>query len=201
MGATPVCQITAAGVVRPDFDACLGYVQALYRSIYGVDLYLGADSQDGQFMALLANAIHDCNGEDRRGLQRLLAFDRARRWAVVGRQDQRHPAHVANGLDQRRSHRRPSQQRHHQWGCPGREWQPLGPARLRHHPERRAGSGHSDVPSAWGHRRPCGTITGIATPTLGWQSVTNPQAAAVGALWRPTAPCGSARLSRPRCPL
>ncbi len=34
-----------------------------YRGIYGQDIYLGADSQDGQFMALLANAIHDCNGQ------------------------------------------------------------------------------------------------------------------------------------------
>lgn len=63
MGATPVCQITSAGCVRPDLTACLGYIQGAYRSIYGADVYLGADSQDGQFMALLAQAIHDCNGQ------------------------------------------------------------------------------------------------------------------------------------------
>jgi len=63
MGSTPVCQITAAGIVRPDYAACLGYFQGLYRSIYGQDVYLGADCQDGQFMALLANALHDANGE------------------------------------------------------------------------------------------------------------------------------------------
>lgn len=63
MGATPVCQITAAGCVRPTFADCLAYVQASYRSIYGTDVYLGADSQDGQFMALLAYGIHDANGE------------------------------------------------------------------------------------------------------------------------------------------
>lgn len=63
MGATPVCQITAAGCIRPDFAACLAYIQAAYRGIYGQDVILSADTQDGQFMALLANAIHDCNGQ------------------------------------------------------------------------------------------------------------------------------------------
>lgn len=63
MGATPVCQITEAGCIRPDFAACLTYAQSAYRSIYGQDVYLGADSQDGQLMALFANAIHDANGQ------------------------------------------------------------------------------------------------------------------------------------------
>ena len=63
MGTTPVCQITDAGIVRPTFENVLGYVQSAYRGIYEQDVYLGADSQDGQFMALLANAIHDANGE------------------------------------------------------------------------------------------------------------------------------------------
>lgn len=63
MGSTPVCQITAAGCVRPTFADCLAYVQGSYRAIYGQDMVLDASSQDGQFMALLANAIHDANGE------------------------------------------------------------------------------------------------------------------------------------------
>ncbi|WP_345820532.1 baseplate J/gp47 family protein [Methylobacterium fujisawaense] len=63
MGATPVCQITAAGCIRPTFADCLAYVQASYRAIYGADMILDAASQDGQFMALLAAGIHDANGE------------------------------------------------------------------------------------------------------------------------------------------
>lgn len=63
MGATPVCQITAAGIIRPTFASCLDYAQTTMRAIYGQDLYLGADSQDGQLVALFANAIHDANGE------------------------------------------------------------------------------------------------------------------------------------------
>lgn len=63
MGATPVCQITAAGCVRPTFADCLAYVQDSYRSIYGQDLNLDPATQDGQFMVLLAYGIYDANGE------------------------------------------------------------------------------------------------------------------------------------------
>lgn len=63
MGATPVCQITAAGCIRPTYPDVLAYVQASYRAIYGTDIVLDAATQDGQFMALLAAGIHDANGE------------------------------------------------------------------------------------------------------------------------------------------
>jgi len=63
MGATPVCQITAAGCIRPTFADCLAYVQTSYRAIYGQDINIEPATQDGQFLALLANAIHDANGE------------------------------------------------------------------------------------------------------------------------------------------
>lgn len=63
MGATPVCQITAAGCVRPTFSDVLSYVQTSYRAIYGQDINIEPATQDGQFLALLANAIHDANGE------------------------------------------------------------------------------------------------------------------------------------------
>lgn len=63
MGATPVCQITAAGCVRPTFPDVLAYVQTSYRAIYGQDINIEPATQDGQFLALLANAIHDANGE------------------------------------------------------------------------------------------------------------------------------------------
>lgn len=63
MGTTPVLQISAAGAARPTFADCLAYVQGVYRSIYGQDTYLGNDCQDGQFLALLAQALDDVNGE------------------------------------------------------------------------------------------------------------------------------------------
>jgi uncharacterized phage protein gp47/JayE len=63
MGQTPVLRISAAGAARPTLADCLAYVQGVYRSIYGEDVYLGNDCQDGQFLALLAQALDDVNGE------------------------------------------------------------------------------------------------------------------------------------------
>ncbi|WP_448952120.1 baseplate J/gp47 family protein [Labrys neptuniae] len=58
---TPVCTIDANGISAPDFPTVLAYFQNAYRGIYGQDVYLGNDSQDGQFIALLAQALHDAN--------------------------------------------------------------------------------------------------------------------------------------------
>lgn len=63
MGNTPVFRITPAGGAKPTLAEALAFVQAAYRSIYGQDVYLGNDSQDGQFLALLAQALDDVNGE------------------------------------------------------------------------------------------------------------------------------------------
>jgi uncharacterized phage protein gp47/JayE len=54
-------QITAAGIVTKPFSQVLSELQDLYRGIYGDDIYIAPDSQDGQFLALLATAISDCN--------------------------------------------------------------------------------------------------------------------------------------------
>jgi uncharacterized phage protein gp47/JayE len=62
VGQTPVLRITEAGAAKPTLAECLAYVQGVYRSIYGQDTYLGNDSQDGQFVALLAQALDDVNG-------------------------------------------------------------------------------------------------------------------------------------------
>lgn len=59
---TPICTIDETGIHRPTFDECLSYVEALYRGIYGQDVYIEPDTQDGQFLGLLAQAIHDTNG-------------------------------------------------------------------------------------------------------------------------------------------
>lgn len=61
MADTPTCIIDANGITVPDYASVLTYVQTSMRAIYGADLYLEADSQDGQFAAIVAKAIHDCN--------------------------------------------------------------------------------------------------------------------------------------------
>jgi len=53
--------ITATGITAPTYAEILDYLKAKYRSIYGDDVYLEADSQDGQFLAVQALAIGDAN--------------------------------------------------------------------------------------------------------------------------------------------
>lgn len=58
---TLAATVTAAGIVAPTFDAILASLQDQFRAIYGADVYIAPDSQDGQFLAVLALAINDCN--------------------------------------------------------------------------------------------------------------------------------------------
>lgn len=59
--ATLSAQVTSTGVVYPTFQDTLLSLQASFRSIYGSDAYLEPDSQDGQFLAFLAQLIYDAN--------------------------------------------------------------------------------------------------------------------------------------------
>lgn len=47
------------GVSASTFDEVLSDIKAKYKVIYGDDVYLENDSQDGQFLALIARAISD----------------------------------------------------------------------------------------------------------------------------------------------
>ncbi len=180
MGTTPVCQITDAGIVRPTFENVLGYCQSAYRGIYGQDVYLGADSQDGQLVALWANSIHDANGETvaaynafspatarGAGLSSVVKTNGIRRKSAtystvdllivgqVGSVITEGAVRDANGL---------------RWNLPESVTIPrAGQIRV---------TATCSVLGAVA--APTGTITSIATPTLGWQSVTNPSAAAPG---------------------
>jgi uncharacterized phage protein gp47/JayE len=51
--------IDATGYHYADFPTHLAWIQDAYKEIYGTDVYLGSDSQDGQFLALLAQAFYD----------------------------------------------------------------------------------------------------------------------------------------------
>lgn len=53
--------ISEAGITAPSFSDILEYLQAQYRAIFGADVYLGNDSQDGQFIGIIAAAINDSN--------------------------------------------------------------------------------------------------------------------------------------------
>lgn len=53
--------IDVNGISAPTYAEVLDYLQTQYRAIYGADIYLGNDSQDGQFLAIIASAINDSN--------------------------------------------------------------------------------------------------------------------------------------------
>lgn len=53
--------VDSNGISAPSYAAILAYLTAQYQAIYGADVYLGADSQDGQFLAVIASAINDNN--------------------------------------------------------------------------------------------------------------------------------------------
>lgn len=61
MASSTAPVITATGISAPTYAEVLAFLQTQYRSIYGADVYLGSDSQDGQFLGVIALAISDAN--------------------------------------------------------------------------------------------------------------------------------------------
>jgi len=53
--------IDATGIHVPTYPEILDELQADYRSIFGQDVYLDPDSQEGQMLAMFALAIYDAN--------------------------------------------------------------------------------------------------------------------------------------------
>lgn len=58
---TLACTIDRAGISAPSYEDILASLKASFRLIYGDDAYLEADSQDGQFVAIIAKALDDAN--------------------------------------------------------------------------------------------------------------------------------------------
>lgn len=53
--------IDANGIQVPPFEDVLAFLQGKYREIYGADVYLENDSQDGQLLGVIATAVNDVN--------------------------------------------------------------------------------------------------------------------------------------------
>ena len=49
------------GLVLPSFDDIRSYLEDQFRAIYGNDIYILPDSQDGQWIGLITKAIYDSN--------------------------------------------------------------------------------------------------------------------------------------------
>ncbi len=53
--------VTAEGISAPEYQTVLTRITGYFQQIYGGDAYLDPDSKDGQMVALVALAIHDAN--------------------------------------------------------------------------------------------------------------------------------------------
>lgn len=173
--------IDQTGYNYSDFPTFLSWLQDQYKAIYGADVYLGADSQDGQFLTVVAQALFDAAALGASvynsfspvtaqgvGLARVVKINgitkRAATYStvtltVVGVAN----TVILNGIAQ---------------DTLGQQW--LLPASVTI-----PGGGTIDVAATakdiGAINAGIGSITTIFTPTLGWQTVTNAAAATPGA--------------------
>jgi hypothetical protein len=56
-----IVRVDSSGIYGPPFDLVLGYVQESYRSIYGQDIGIDPDAQDGQLLGIFSDALNDVN--------------------------------------------------------------------------------------------------------------------------------------------
>ena len=179
---TIAAQISATGIIAPDYSDVLQQLKIMYWSIYGSDAILDPDSQDGQFLAAVSQAIFDCNQNvisvynsfspsTAQGVQlsRLVKLNGLRRntptnsqvvvtiTGVVGSQ-------ITNGVVGDNVNLGT------QWNLPTLVIIPT--------------SGTVDVTATASSpgtiSAGIGTLTQILTPTLGWQTVTNAAPASLG---------------------
>lgn len=59
----PVFKVTADGISAPTYEEVLTYFQDKARSIFGSDINIDADTQDGQLIAIFAAAVSDINAQ------------------------------------------------------------------------------------------------------------------------------------------
>ncbi|EKS9840575.1 baseplate J/gp47 family protein [Burkholderia cepacia] len=173
--------IDANGITAPTYADVLAFLQDQYRSIYGADTYLEPDSQDGQLLGVFAKAISDVNSVaiaiyrsfspataqgdalssnvKINGIGRKVASYSSADLVLVGQAGKT----ITNGAAK---------------DANGVQW--MLPATVTIPP-----SGSITVTATCATigdiSARAGTINQIATPALGWQSVTNPADAAEGA--------------------
>jgi uncharacterized phage protein gp47/JayE len=179
--ATLACTIDANGISAPSYTDILAALKSAYQSIYGSDIYIEPDSQDGQLIAVFAQAINDCNqatisvynsfspakGQGAalssnvkiNGLARQVASNSTVDVTIVGVAG----SVITSGIVQ--------DSNKYRWDLPPTVTIPV--------------SGQIIVTAtcetSGAIAAAPGTVTQIVTPTLGWQTVTNASAAAPGA--------------------
>lgn len=179
--ATLAAQITDTGISAPAYSDIYASLQASVKAIYGTDVYIDPDSQDGQLLAIVAKAQYDANATaiatynslspatsqgvalsnnvKLNGIARLVASNSTATVTLTGTVG----TVISNGIVQDISG--------NNWNLPASVTIPL------------AGSINvtATAASAGAITAGVGEINKIQTPTLGWQSVTNAASASVGA--------------------
>lgn len=180
MEITDLAYINSTGYHYADYPAFLAWIQDKYRGIYGADTYLEADSQDGQFLAILAKAFYDTAA---------LGASTYSSFSPAGAQGAGLARVVKiNGLTKRvPSNSTVEVECVGQAGTPivngiatdtlGQKW--LLPTTTI--PDAGTVTATAVAENSGAVSAAPGTVTTIFTPTLGWQTVTNPAAATEGA--------------------
>lgn len=179
--STLAAQITPTGISAPTYSEIYQSLQASFQEIYGPDSYINPDSQDGQLLAIFAKAVSDCNdtaikiyndfspvSAQGAGLSSLVRLNGITRLNPSNSQVDVDLVGVVGTVIISGKVAGPDG---NQWSLPASVTIP--------------GAGHilvtatCDVEGAI--EAQIGTITQIVTPTLGWQSVSNPTIASAGA--------------------
>lgn len=173
--------IDANGITAPTYADIFAWIQQKYESIYGTDAYLDPDSQDGQMLGVFSKAISDVNSVcigvynsfspskavgaalssnvKINGLQREVSSYSTADLLCVGSNG----TTITNGIVK--------DENNYQWALPASvEIPSAGEVTVT-----------ATCTTIGAIAAPAGTISQIGTPTRGWQSVTNPADAAVGA--------------------
>ena len=180
MASSTAPTIDATGISAPSYASILAYLQAQYQAIFGADVYLAADSQDGQFLAIVAAAINDANQTavavynsfspataqgaglssvvKVNGIARLGATNSTVDLTLTGTAG----TTITNGYA--------ADSNGNTWALPSPVTIPSGGSI----------TVTATCSTAGAIAAAAGTVTKIQTPTFGWQSVTNAAAAAVG---------------------
>lgn len=172
--------ISAAGISAPSYADVLAFLQSQYQSIFGADVYVEADSQDGQFLAIMAQAITDANsiaiqiyqsmspatGQGAalsnnvklNGIERAVATYSTVDLLITGQAG----TTIVNGIAQ---------------DTIGNQWNLPSPVVI---PPSGQITVTATCTAVGAVNALVGSVTIIKTPTLGWQSVTNASASTTG---------------------
>lgn len=178
---TLACTVSSAGITAPSYSDLYQSLQASFQSIYGIDAVIAPDSQDGQLLAIVARGQYDANAATIavfnsfspqtaqgvalsnnvkiNGIARNVSSFSSVALYLVGQVG----AVINNGVV--------GDVNNNRWSLPASVTIPLTGAMTV--------TAKCQTPGAVSAG--AGTVTQIMTPSLGWQTATNPSAATLGA--------------------